>query len=196
MRKPKPQNLYGLCNGPQSGTDASPLDPVPVTAGRCEDYQQYTSTGPSATSFSCGGYTVAFAPAGNLQPKLYRVNLQADWGDTPLTQTQCAKARIAAVAWGARCANERCRPEATKWEKIGAGPKQRSGKWNSISNVCYIGVNFVSADESKMYRALHVDIIATLEEGGQTVRKLAKGTIYAARPNGKCLSSPAQAVSK
>lgn len=187
---PLHQNWYGLCNAPQNA-DAFPENPILVIAGPCENYQEYSSTGPSATSSNCGGYTVAFGPKGNLKPNLNRITLWADWGDTPLTQAQCAKAKLAAVAWGARCANDVCsRPGNANWEKVGTGPKQRSGTWNSVSNVCYIGVNFVSTN--KKYVTLNVDIIATLEENGQQVRKLAQGKIHAGYPNGKCVSLPAK----
>jgi hypothetical protein len=179
------QATYGTCNGPPNA-DAHPMSPVPVIAGTCDDYQSYTSVGSSA-SFGCGGYTVAFGPKGDLKPYLDRVNLSADWGDETLTQSQCTKAKLVAVAWGARCADDACaRGTAVNWEKIGSGPKQRSGSWQS--NECYIHLNFPGT--GKKYVTLMIDIIATLEEGDQPVRKNAKGKIYASRPNGTCLSLP------
>ena len=193
-KPPVHQNWYGLCNAPQ-GADAFPEHPVLVIAGPCENYQQYTSTGPSATDSNCGGYTVAFGPKGNLKSNLNRITLWADWGDTPLTQAQCAKAKLAAVAWGARCSKDNCsRGGNANWETIGTGPKHKSGTWNSVSSVCYIGVNFSSVE--KKYVTLNVDIIATLEENGQQVRKLAKGKIHAGYPNGKCVSLPAKTATK
>src|SRR4030095_9050511 len=179
------QPTYGMCNGPPNA-DAHPMSPVPVIAGTCEDYQRYTSTGSSA-SFGCGGYTVAFGPKGDLKPYLDRINLIADWGDETLTQSQCSKADLLAVAWGERCTNNVCaRGTAANWEKIGSGPKQRSGSWQS--NKCYIQLNFPST--GKKYVTVMIDIIATLEEDGQPVRKNAKGTIIASQFNGTCVSLP------
>lgn len=191
IRRPPPhQNWYGLCNAPQGG-DAFPEHPVLVVEGPCEDYQEYSSAGSTETIQSCGGYTVAFGPKGNLKPNLNRITLWAEWADAPLTQAHCAKAKLAAVAWGARCPNDVCtRNGDANWETIGTGPKQRSGTWNSVSKVCYIGVNFVSAN--KKFVTLNVDIIATLEENGRQVRKFAKGRIHAGYPNGTCVSLPAK----
>ncbi len=182
------QGTYGLCNAPQNA-DAFPSSPVSVTAAQCENYQRYTATsaGPS-TGGSCGGFTVAFGPKGDLKPYLDRVTLAADWGDTPLTEAQCAKARVAAVGWGARCLDDACTQAA--WEKIG-GPRQRAGTWNSVSSVCYIGVSFNAS--GKKYKTLDLDVITTLDEGGgKIVRKRAKGTITASKPNGKCFGTTVQ----
>ena len=79
----------------------------------------------------------------------------------------------------------------TGWEKIGSGPRQRSGTWNSNSHVCYISVNFVST--GKKFKTLNLDIITTLDQGGQVVRKRAKGTIYTSHPNGKCFKATKKA---
>ena len=181
---PPKQATYGLCSGPQNA-DAFPSDPVPVTPGNCDNYQRYvaTSVKPS-TGGSCGGFAVAFGPMGDLRPFLDQINLTADWGDTPLTEAQCAKAKVAAIGWGARCLDDQCND--AEWEQLGA-PKQRAGFWNSNSKVCYISVNFVSSD--KKFKTLNLDIIATVEENGKAVRKRAKGTIYASHPNGKCFKA-------
>ena len=182
------QPTYGMCSGPPNA-DAHPMSPVPVIEGTCEDYQRYTSVGSSA-SFGCGGYTVAFGPKGALRPYLDRLNLIAEWGDETLTQSQCAKAKVAGVAWGARCTDDACaRGTKVEWEKIGSGPKQLTGSWSTSSQECYVKVNFVSA--GKKYVTLIVDVIATLEEGGQPVRKNARGTIIASKFNGTCVSLPA-----
>lgn len=186
----KPSTLtvhsYGLCNGPPNA-DAFPMTPVPLVAGTCDDWQAYTATMPS-TSVGCGGFTVAFGPKGDLKPYLDRVKLTAEWGDTPLTEAQCAKATLAAVAWGARCIHHGC--ASGEWEWIGSGPKQRSGGiWNSVLKNCHLRLDFVSTGKS--YSTLNLDIIATLKEGTQTVRKSAKGTIYVSKPNGKCVTLPA-----
>jgi hypothetical protein len=55
-------------------------------------------------------------------------------------------------------------------------------------------VSFSSTD--KKFKTLNLDIITRLEEGGQIVRKRAKGTITARLPNGKCLSPTTQRESK
>jgi hypothetical protein len=55
-------------------------------------------------------------------------------------------------------------------------------------------VQFNSSD--KKFKTLNIDIIATLPEAGQTVRKRAKGYIYVSHPNGKCLSAPAKPTRK
>jgi hypothetical protein len=184
---PQTRVSYGLCNGPQNA-DAWPSSPVPVTAATCENYQRYTATsaGPS-TGGSCGGFTVAFGPLGDLNPNLDRVSLRADWGDTPLTEAQCAKARVAATGWGARCIDDAC--SQAEWEKIGV-PKQRAGTWDSAANTCYIGLSFAST--GKRYVTLNIDVITKLDVGGNWVRKRAKGTIRASKPNGKCLSATAR----
>ncbi len=186
----KPSTLtmhsYGLCNTPQNA-DAFPRRPVTLVAGGCEDWQAYTATMPS-TSVGCGGFTVAFGPMGDLKPYLDRVKLTAEWGDTPLTEAQCSKATLAAVAWGARCTDRGC--ASGEWEKIGSGPKQRSGgSWSSVSKNCHLRLDFVST--GKRYSTLNLDIIATLKEGAQTVRKSAMGTIYVSKFNGKCVTLPA-----
>ena len=70
-------------------------------------------------------------------------------------------------------------------QKIG-GPQRRKGTWNATSQVCYVPVTFASGD--KKYKALNLDIIASMVENGQTVRKRAKGTIMVRRGNGQCFS--------
>ena len=182
---PLPAVTYGLCSGPQNA-DAFPSRPVAVEYGKCHDTQQFTATslGPS-TGGSCGGFTVAFGPMGDLKPSLnHSIILRAEWGDTALTAANCTKAKVAAVGWGARCTNDAC--TTAEWQKIG-GPKQKKGTWDATSNTCSTLVQFGSSD--KKFKTLNIDIIATLPEGGQTVRKRAKGFIYASNPNGKCLSA-------
>ena len=190
-RPPPKPSTYGLCDAPQNA-DSLPLRPVAVTKGKCDDTQRFsmTSAQPS-TGETCGGYTVAFGPLGDLKPYLDRVNMIADWGDAPLTEAQCAKARVAAVGWGARCTNAEC--TEAEWQRIG-DPKQRAGTWNSTSKVCYIRANFVSKDTK--FRTLNLDVIATLDQGGTVVRKHAKGTIIASHPNGKCFSATVKPRSK
>lgn len=187
VEKYAPQaGTYGLCNAPQNADDFA-SNPVPVEYGKCDNWQKFTATSvkPSTGSYTCGGFTVAFGPKGDLKPYLDRVTLRADWGDTPLTAANCSKARVAAVAWGARCTNDSC-TEAT-WEKIGNGPKQRAGFWNTTSQVCYSELVFNSS--GKKFKTLNVDVIAKVLEDGKWVRKRAKGTIYASHPNGKCPSA-------
>ena len=179
-----PAVTYGLCSGP-TNADAFPSSPVLVLAGPCQNSQQYTATSPGpSTGGSCGGFTVAFGPMGDLKPSLnHSIILRADWGDTALTAANCAKAKVAAIGWGARCTNRTC--TTAEWEKIG-GPKQKTGTWNATNNTCSTLVQFNSSD--KKFKTLNIDIIATLPEGGQTVRKGAKGFIHVSHPNGKCLS--------
>jgi hypothetical protein len=179
-------STYGLCNAPQNADDF-PSNPVPVDEGKCENSQTFiaTSIKPSTGSSTCGGFTLAFGPKGDYKPYLDRVTLRAYWGDTPLTAANCTKARVAAVAWGARCTNDSC-TEAT-WEKIGDGPKQRAGFWNTTSQVCY--TELVLNSSSKKFKTLNIDVIAKIVEDGKWVRKRAKASIYAWRPNGKCPSA-------
>jgi hypothetical protein len=87
------------------------------------------------------------------------------------------------VGWGARCSDDAC--TSAQWEKIG-GPQQRKGTWNATSQVCYVPITFASG--SKKYKTLNLDIIATVVENGQTLRKRAKGTIMVRRGNGHCVS--------
>ena len=117
--------------------------------------------------------------------------MRAEWGDTALTAANCAKAKVAAIGWGARCTNDAC--TTAEWQKIG-GPKQKTGTWNATSNTCDTLIQFNSSD--KKFKTLNIDIIATLPEGVHTVRKRAKGFIYVSHPNGKCLSPQRQARKK
>jgi hypothetical protein len=175
---------YGLCNAPQNA-DAFPSSPVPVEPSKCHNSQKFSATSSTpSTGGSCGGFTVAFGPMGDLKPYLDGVTLAADWGDVALTAANCASARLAAVGWGARCTDDAC--TSAQWEKIG-GPQQRKGTWNATNQKCYMPLTFASAD--KKYKTLNLDIIATVVENGQTVRKRAKGTITVRRGNGKCFSA-------
>jgi len=189
---PPPKATYGLCSGPQNA-DAFPSSPVAVVYGKCDNRQQYTATSPGpSTGGTCGGFTVAFGPMGDLKPYLnHSIILRAEWGDTALTAANCAKAKVAAVGWGARCTNDAC--TTAEWEKIG-GPKQKTGTWNTTSNTCSTLVQFNSSD--KKFKTLNIDSIATLPEGGKTVRKRAKGFIYVSHPNGKCFSTSVKPARK
>ena len=189
----KPTSTYGMCSGPQNA-DAFAQSPVPVVEGKCDNSQTFsaTSLGPSNGN-GCGGFSVAFGPIGNLRPYLDHVILRAEWGDAPLTAANCASAKIAAVGWGARCTGrvDKTAPlttacSSTKWEKIG-GPTQVKGVWSTTGQVCTISVQLSSV--GKQHKTLTMDIIATVVENGQTVRKRAKGTIWVRKPNGQCLSA-------
>jgi len=190
----KATSTYGMCSGPQNA-DASAQSPVPVVEGKCDNSQTFsaTSLGPS-TGNGCGGFTVAFGPDGTLRPHLDHVILKAEWGDVPLNAANCASAKISTVGWGARCtgrANKTASSlttacESAQWEKIG-GPTQGKGVWNTTTQGCDIGVQLNSID--KKYKTLTMDIIATVVENGQTVRKRATGTIWAREPNGQCFSA-------
>ena len=155
---------------------------MPVQEDSCDCYQHYeaSSAGPS-NGGSCGGFVVAFGP----------------WGDLQLTQAQGNKARLSAVAWGERCTNADCTTFA--WEKIGV-PLSKHGTWGANSNRCHLEHQFINIQNH--YRTLKVDVIASLQEGSQAVRKRARGDIRAERGNGKCFSTtqqprqpPAQAAS-
>ncbi len=188
---------FGLCELPQNA-DAAPTQPVAVQEDTCSYYQRYeaTSAGPS-NGGSCGGFVVAFGPLGDLKTHWKRYTLNATWGDLQLTQAQCSKARLSAVAWGERCTNADCTSFA--WEKIGV-PLSKKGTWGANGNRCYLEHQFSNGQNH--YRTLKVDVIASLQEGSQAVRKRARGAIRAEGGNGKCFSTtqqprqpPAQAAS-
>lgn len=188
---------FGLCDQPQNA-DALPTQPVPEQEDTCSRFQRYeaTSAGPSDGG-SCGGFVVAFGPLGDLKTTWKKYTLNATWGDLQLTQAQCSKARLSAVAWGERCTNADCTSFA--WEKIGV-PLSKKGTWGANSKRCHLEHQFINIQNQ--YRTLKVDVIASLQEGSQTVRKRAHGAIRAERGNGKCFSTtqqprqaPAQAAS-
>lgn len=188
---------FGLCDAPQNADDL-PTSPVPELEDACTRYQHFEAT--SATPShggSCGGYTVAFGPMGNLQTDWKRYTLKASYGEA-LTQAQCSKARLAAVAWGVRCLNDDC--SSTQWERIG-NPLSKKGTWGNNQNRCYLEHQFI--DIQHRYTVLNIDVIASLQEGSQSVRKRAKASIRAERGNGKCFSTtqparqtPVQAASQ
>jgi hypothetical protein len=180
---------FGLCTAPQNADDL-PTNPVPIEEDNCNAFQKFesTSNGPS-NGGSCGGHTVAFGPMGDLKLDWKRYYLRAYWGEQPLTQAQCPKARLAAVAWGARCMNADC--STTQWEKIGNGFQSKKGVWSTNSNRCVLEHYFSNGQHH--YKTLNIDVIATLQEGSQTVRKRAKATIRAEKGNGKCFSTDVQA---
>jgi hypothetical protein len=174
---------YGLCSGPQNA-DAFPSSPVPVQHNQCDNSQQFSATSSTpSTGGSCGGFTVAFGQLGDLKPYLNKVMLTAAWGDVPLTATNCASARLAAVGWGERCSDEDC--TSAQWEKLG-GPQQRKGTWNATKQACNPGVVIFFGVAKEKYKTLNLDIITTVVENGKTVRQRAKGTIKVWRGNGKC----------
>jgi len=180
-----PQRVtYGQCDAPQNADDW-PSQPVPIQEDACNFYQRFeaTSAGPSNGS-SCGGFTVAFGPMGDLKLNWKRYRLNARWGDTPLTQAQCSKARLSAVAWGARCLNDAC--TSTQWEKLG-GPSSKQGAWGANQGRCYLEHQFGNGEHH--YKTLNIDVIASLQEGSQTVRKRAYAVIRGERGNGKCASA-------
>lgn len=175
---------FGLCDFPQNA-HAFPSSPVPVVAEQCADVQTFVATSAKPiTGAYCGGFLVAFGPMGDLKPYLDDIALQADWGDEPPNEANCASATVAAAAWGARCTNKLC--TTGEWEKIGA-TFHTKGTWNAISKTCYLGFSFTSS--KKQFRTLNLEIVATQVENGQTVRKRAKGTIIAQRGNGQCFGA-------
>lgn len=193
---PHKRVTYGLCSGPQNADDL-PTSPVPVQEDRCSHYQHYeaVSAAPSHGG-SCGGYAVAFGPMGDLKTDWKRYTLKALYGEA-LTEAQCSKARIATVAWGSRCLNDDC--SSVRWERIGT-PRAKNGSWSGQGR-CNLEHSFV--DVQHRYKVLNIDVIATLQEGSQTVRKRARASIRAERGNGKCYSTtqpasrtPVQAASQ
>jgi hypothetical protein len=129
-----PVATYGLCSGPQNA-DAFPSNPVPVVETQCFHTQEFHATAVKAEpDASCGGFTIAFGPKGDLKRNWKYLWLTAKWGDTPPTQATCAQSSLAAAAWGYLCANAECTSGA--WERIGTARKAQ-GTWNSTSQVCY-----------------------------------------------------------
>lgn len=179
---------FGLCTAPQNADDL-PTNPVAIEEDSCDVFQKFesTSAGPS-NGGSCGGHTVAFGPMGDLKLNWKRYVLKAYWGEQELTQAQCTNARLSAVAWGARCMNADC--SSTQWEKIGAGFQSKKGVWSTNSNRCFLEHQFSNGENH--YKTLNIDVIATLQEGSQAVRKRAKATIRAEKGNGKCFSTTAE----
>lgn len=182
---PPPVLTYGLCNAPQNADDFA-SSPVAVQEDSCNYFQEFQATSPNTNyGSSCGGFTVAFGPIGDLKLNWKRYHLKAMWGDAPPTQANCALSRLAAVAWGWRCDDAACTTGA--WERIG-NPKSQKGTWNTTSQVCYIDIGFV-APLDRVYKTLNVDVIASQTQGQTTVRRRAKGWIHASRGNGKCFSA-------
>jgi hypothetical protein len=173
---------FGLCSLPQNADDL-PTRPVAVQEGRCEFYQHFESTSAQPSNGSpCGGYTVAFGPMGDLKTTWHRYQLKASYGEA-LTQAQCPKARLSAVAWGARCLNADC--SNTQWEKIGV-PLSKQGVWSANQGRCYLEHQFLN--NQNHYKTLNIDTIALLQEGTQAVRKRAHALIHAEIGNGQCFS--------
>ncbi len=174
---------FGLCNAPQNADDL-PTSAVPEQEDTCSRYQQFEATSATPSNGgSCGGYTVAFGPMGNLQTDWKRYTLRGSYGEA-LTQAQCTNARLAAVAWGARCLNDDC--SSTQWERIGT-PLSKKGTWSNNQNRCFLEHQFI--DIEHRYKVLNIDVIASLQEGSQTVRKRAHAFIRAEKGNGKCFSA-------
>lgn len=174
---------FGLCDAPQNADDL-PTSAVPELEDACSRYQRFeaVSAAPS-NGGSCGGYTVAFGPMGNLQTDWKRYTLKGSYGEA-LTQAQCTNARLAAVAWGARCLNDDC--SSTQWERIGT-PLSKKGTWSNNQNRCFLEHQFI--DTQHRYKTLNIDVIASLQEGSQAVRKRARASIRAEKGNGKCFST-------
>lgn len=188
---------FGLCSAPQNADDL-PTRPLPVQEDACDYFQRYEATSAAPTNGgSCGGYTLAFGPLGGLKTTWKRYQLNASWGEAPLTQAQCGQARLSAVAWGARCLNADC--SSTQWETIGV-PLSKKGIWGTNQPRCFLEHQFLN--HQNHYKTLNIDVIASLQEGSQTVRKRAHARIRAESGNGKCFSAtqepripPAQAAS-
>ncbi len=148
----------------------------------CDHTQEFHATSPTASYGStCGGFTVAFGPKGDLKRNRRYLWLSANWGDTPLTQANCAGAHLAAAAWGYLCANAACTSGA--WERISPA-RTAHGTWNTVSNVCYLGIGANTGN--KNYSTVDIDVIATQGQGRTAVRKRASASIHNMQPNGKC----------
>ena len=185
-RPPYSAATYGLCSAPQNADDFA-SSPVPVETTRCEFIQRFSATSASPSSgASCGGYTVAFGPMGDLKRNMKSVTLTAAWGDAPLTATTCTSARLSAVAWGYRCDNDAC--SAGAWERIGT-PRSVPGTWSANSQSCSLPLSLGGAGHS--YSTLNIDVIGSVTQNGNPVRKRARATIEARRGNGQCYSASA-----
>lgn len=172
---------YGLCSGPQNADDF-PSSPVPVVETTCDYTQEFHATSPTASYGStCGGFTVAFGPKGDLKRKWRYLWLTGGWGDSPLTQANCATAHIAADAWGYLCTNAACTTGA--WERIGTA-RTTHGTWNTVSQICYIGIGATTGQ--KDYQTVNIDVIATQGQGRSAVRQRASASIHNMEPTGKC----------
>ncbi len=172
---------FGLCSGPTNAA-AFPSSPVPVVNGQCDWYQEFKSVSPDANyGGTCGGYTTAFGPQGDLKLNWKRSWLRARWVAEPLTSANCSAARIAAVAWGYRCNDTTC--GSGQWEPLGV-PTSRKGQWSATNKVCSIHVDFFAGE--KIWQTLSIDAIATLTQDGKTVRRPVGATIQGTRPNAQC----------
>jgi hypothetical protein len=174
-----------VCSGPKNA-DAFPSSPVPVQESLCHYYQTYTATSPTVNYDSDCGYTVAFGPMGDLKRPQDGYLLEADWGDVPPTQADCASSHTAGTAWGYRCDNRHCLHG--DWEQIGKW-QTHTGSWNSVSNKCYLGVSFVAGATD--YQTVQVQVRAYSGSGANKQQKRAKGYIYVYRHTGHCASAPA-----
>ena len=176
---------YGLCSGPQNA-ESFPSSPVADEKSQCFNLQKYQATSPNANygGGTCGGYTVAFGPQGDFKRKRKYLWLVGKWGDAPLTQANCATARVAIAAWGYRCTNQAC--TAGAWERIGSA-KSKKGFWNTNSKTC--GLSAQANATLTDYSTVNIDVIATQGSGSTAVRKRAAASIYNEHPNGKCPSA-------
>lgn len=172
---------FGLCSG-LTNPAVFPTAPVPVVNGQCSWYQQFKSASPDAHyGGTCGGYTTAFGPQGDLKLDWKSSGLYAHWAGEPLTAANCSAARIAAVAWGYRCSDTTC--SSGQWERIGK-PTLRKGQWSATNKVCVIQVDFHAG--GKVWQTLSIDAIATLMKDGKAVRQPVGATIQVSRPNAQC----------
>ena len=176
---------YGLCSGP-GNAEAFPSSPVADEKSQCFNTQKFQATSPNANygGGTCGGYTVAFGPQGDFKRKRKYLWLVGKWGDAPLTQANCASARVAIAAWGYRCANPAC--TAGAWERIESA-KSKKGVWNTTSKTC--GLSAQANTTLVDYSTVNIDVIATQGSGSTAVRKRAAAYIYNEQPNGQCPSA-------
>jgi hypothetical protein len=196
VKKAQPAD-YGFCSGPQN-PHITPYAPVKIVLHDCNDMSQtYVSPpGPTNSKVGCGGgYAIAFGPQDKLSPGLTDITMIAEWADAPLQNSlDCGYAKLAAIAWGARCLDAAC--DKADWEMIEGAPKQRQGKWEN--NACTLQLKFTS--QGVRYKTLSLDMIATASSGNQAPRKSAKGTIVAEKkdstPCFKAETKPAPSATK
>ena len=177
-----------FCTGPQNA-EAFPSKPVPVTETKCHLYQQYEATSPTTSyASSCGGYTVAFGPKGDLKHPADGLNVWVRWGDTAPTAASCKTSHVEGIAWGYQCNDKAC--ASGKWEQIGTAQGD-AGNWNTVSKICYNEIVFNAPPDSN-YSTISVDARAYQQQGAAKTPKRVKVKIYAYRHTGQCISIPAK----
>jgi hypothetical protein len=176
-------SCVSCCFGGGLAASAYPPSPVPVQASNCHYYQVYEATSPTGKYDSQCGYVVRFSELlGDMKHPADGYLLQADWGDVPPTEADCASSHTVGMAWGYHCDNADC--TQGHWVQIGEW-QTRAGYWNSVSNKCYLSLGFGGGDMD--YKTVQVQVRAYRG----SVQMRAKGYIYVYRNTGQCPSAPA-----